>query len=134
MLRPTVSRSVYLGIKHRSGAYDQIFYHRQTFAGLLMWDSLSDESTGLYLQCWWASPAQSFSGRVPFDSRPYFTVSDSRLPVSSPPTTRRATPLPQGNLSLSLSLSLDSVLYHLHGLEAGHRKHIRCPKPDICEQ
>jgi hypothetical protein len=29
--------------------------------------------------------------RVLWDSRPYFTVSDSRLPFSSPPTTRRAT-------------------------------------------
>jgi hypothetical protein len=29
--------------------------------------------------------------RVPWDSRPYFTVWNSRLPFSSPPTTRRAT-------------------------------------------
>jgi hypothetical protein len=29
--------------------------------------------------------------RVPRDSRPYFTVSDLRLPFSSPPTTRRVT-------------------------------------------
>jgi hypothetical protein len=29
--------------------------------------------------------------RVPWVSRPYFTVSDSRLPFSSPPTIRRAT-------------------------------------------
>jgi hypothetical protein len=29
--------------------------------------------------------------RVPWDSRPYFTASDSRLPLLSPPTTRRAT-------------------------------------------
>jgi hypothetical protein len=29
--------------------------------------------------------------RVPWDSRPYFTVSDLRLPILSPPTTRRAT-------------------------------------------
>jgi hypothetical protein len=28
---------------------------------------------------------------VPWDSRLYFTVSNSRLPFSSPPTTRRAT-------------------------------------------
>jgi hypothetical protein len=29
--------------------------------------------------------------RVPWGSRPYFTVSDLRLPFLSPPTTRRAT-------------------------------------------
>jgi hypothetical protein len=43
------------------------------------------------LQLLLASPALSFSVRVPWDSRPYFTVSDLRLPFSSPPTTRRAT-------------------------------------------
>jgi hypothetical protein len=53
--------------------------------------------------------------RVPWDSRPYFSVSDSR-PVSSPPTTRMATvevfstastrqaPPPPNALSMSLML------------------------------
>jgi hypothetical protein len=36
-------------------------------------------------------PAQSFLVVVPRDLRPYFTVSDLRLPFSSPPTTRRVT-------------------------------------------
>jgi hypothetical protein len=47
ILRPTVSRRVYLGIKHPSGAYDQIFYYCQTVAGLLMWGAISDERTGV---------------------------------------------------------------------------------------
>jgi hypothetical protein len=48
MLRPTVSRLVCLGIKHTSGAYDQIFFFcRRTVAGLLIWGALSDERTGL---------------------------------------------------------------------------------------
>jgi hypothetical protein len=40
-----------------------------------------------------AGPRQRiyFWVRVPWDSRPYFTLSDSRFPFSSPPTTRRAT-------------------------------------------
>jgi hypothetical protein len=68
------------------------FYYCQTVAGLLMWGTLSDERTGL--------PSAIASGprhrshfwvRVSWDSRPYFTVSDSRLSFSSAPTTRRAT-------------------------------------------
>jgi hypothetical protein len=60
--------------------------------GLVLWDALSDERTGLSF-VYVAGPCQrSLSGvRVPWDSRPYFTVSDFRLPVSSPPTTRRVT-------------------------------------------
>jgi hypothetical protein len=40
-----------------------------------------------------AGPHQRSHSRVqvPWDSRQYFTVSDSRLPFSSPPTTRRTT-------------------------------------------
>jgi hypothetical protein len=57
-----------------------------------MWGALSDERTCRSLTIA-AGPRQSghFRVRVPWDSRPYFTVSDSRLPFSSPPTTRRAT-------------------------------------------
>jgi hypothetical protein len=47
MLRPTVSRPVCLGIKHPSGAYDQIFYYCQKTAGFLMSVALSDKRSGL---------------------------------------------------------------------------------------
>jgi hypothetical protein len=61
-------------------------------AGLLMWGALSDERTDLLFASVAGSRQRSHS-RVwaPWDSRPYFTVSDSRLPFSSAPTTRRDT-------------------------------------------
>jgi hypothetical protein len=68
------------------------FYYCQTVAGLLMWGALSDERTGLSFTIA-AGPRQrglSLAG-VPWDSWPYFTVSESRLPFSSPPTTCRVT-------------------------------------------
>jgi hypothetical protein len=57
-----------------------------------MWGALSDERTGLSFTIA-AGPRQHshFRIRVLWDLRPYFTVSDSRLPFLSPPTTRRAT-------------------------------------------
>jgi hypothetical protein len=68
------------------------FYYRRTVAGLLIWGALSDERMGLSFTIAVGSSQRSHSRvRVPWDSRPYFTVSDLRLPFSSPPTTRRVT-------------------------------------------
>jgi hypothetical protein len=64
----------------------------QTVASWLMWGVLSDERTGLSFTIAAGSRQRSHSRvRVPRNSRPYFTVSDSRLPFSSPPTSRRVT-------------------------------------------
>jgi hypothetical protein len=68
------------------------FYYCQTDAGLLIWGALSDERTGLSFTISAGSRQHSHSRvRIPWDSRPYFIVSDSKLPVSSPPTTGRVT-------------------------------------------
>jgi hypothetical protein len=60
--------------------------------GLLMWGVLSDERTGLSFAVAALLCQRSHSRvQVPWDSQPYFTVSDSRLPFLSPPTTCRVT-------------------------------------------
>jgi hypothetical protein len=90
ILRPTVSRPVCLVIKHPSGAYCQILLLLDSCG--LMWGALSDERMGQSFTTA-AGPRQRSHSlvRAPWDSRLYFTVSDSRYPFSSPPTTRRAT-------------------------------------------
>jgi hypothetical protein len=57
-----------------------------------MWGVLSDDRTGLPFTVASGSRQRSHSQvRVPWDWRPYFTVSGSELPFSSPHATRRAT-------------------------------------------
>jgi hypothetical protein len=67
-------------------------YYRLKVEGLLICGALSVERTGLSFTIA-AGPRQGshFRVRVPWDSWPYATVSDPRLPFSSPPTTRRVT-------------------------------------------
>jgi hypothetical protein len=57
-----------------------------------MWGALSDERIGLSFVYATGPCQRSLSQvRVPWYSGPYFTVSELRLPFSSPPTTRRVT-------------------------------------------
>jgi hypothetical protein len=75
-----------------SGDHDQIFITYFDSYGLALWGALSDERTGLSF-LYAAGPHQCSLSRLrfPWDSWQYFTVSDLRLPFSSPPTTRRVT-------------------------------------------
>jgi hypothetical protein len=59
------------------------FYFCQTVASLFIWDALSDERTGQSFRIA-PSPRQlsHFRVRVPWDSWPYFTVSDSLFVTS----------------------------------------------------
>jgi hypothetical protein len=92
MLQSTVSRPICLGAKHPSGAYDQIFITCVTVTFLFLWGALSDERSGLSFVYAAGSYQRSLSRvRVPWDFKPYFTVSHLRLPFSSPPTTLRIT-------------------------------------------
>jgi hypothetical protein len=73
------------------GSWPDIYYCL-TVTVLFFGSALSDERTGLSFVYAAGSRQRSISRiRVPSDSWPYFTLSDFRLPFSSPPTTRRVT-------------------------------------------
>jgi hypothetical protein len=88
MLRPTVSRPVCLGVKHPSGAYDQIFITVRQLRGCNVGRSLW-RRTGLPFTIAAGSRQRTHSwDQVQRDSWPYFTVSDSRLPQHGGPGPR----------------------------------------------
>jgi hypothetical protein len=91
-LRLTVSQSVSLGVEPQLRLMTGYFHYCLTVTVLFLWGALSDERTGMSF-VYGAGPCQSSLSRVrvPWDSRPYFAVSDLRLPFSSPPMTRRVT-------------------------------------------
>jgi hypothetical protein len=91
ILRLTVSQSVSFCVEPHLGLMTRYFLLFGSY-GLFLWGALSDERTGLSFTIA-ADPRQRSHSRVrvPWDSRPYFTVSDSRLTFSSTPMTRRAT-------------------------------------------
>jgi hypothetical protein len=72
-------------------------------ASLLIWGALSDERTGLRFAIA-AGPRQRSHSRVrvPRDSCPYFTVSDSMFPLSEEPGPRIYIPHEQGGPVISL--------------------------------
>jgi hypothetical protein len=83
MLRPTVQSASLSWNKAPTWGIRPDFYYRQTVAGLLMWGDLSDERAGLSFTIAADLRQRSHSRvRVPWDSRPYFSASDQRLPFS----------------------------------------------------
>jgi hypothetical protein len=92
ILRLTISQPVSLGIEHPPGGPWPDIYCSSTVTVLFLWGALSDERMSLsYVHAAGTCQRSLYQVRVPWDSPPYFTVSHSRLPFSSPPTTRRVT-------------------------------------------
>jgi hypothetical protein len=91
-LRLTVGESVSLGVKPKLGLMTRYLLLFDSYGLVFFWGALSDVRTGLSF-VYAAGPCQrSLSWFwVPWNWRPYFTFSDLRLPLSSPPTTRRVT-------------------------------------------
>jgi hypothetical protein len=90
-LRLTVSQSVSLGVEPHLGLMTRYLLLFDSYSLVFVGRSLWREDGSVYCICCWVFPTQSFSGPSPWYSRPYFTVSDLRLPISSPLTTRRVT-------------------------------------------
>jgi hypothetical protein len=91
-LRLTVSQSVSKSwYRAPSEAHDQIVILFDSY-GIVLLGALSHERAGPSF-VYATSPCQCSLSRVrvPWDSRPYFTVSELRLPCSSPPMICRVT-------------------------------------------
>jgi hypothetical protein len=84
-------RSVSLGVEPHLGLMTRYLLLFDNYGLVFVGRPLWREDGSVFYICCWPSPAWSFSGPIPWDSWPYFTDSDLRLPFSSPPTTRRVT-------------------------------------------
>jgi hypothetical protein len=73
------------------GLRPDLYYMCDSYGLVLVRCPLWREDGSVVYNCCLPSPAQPFSGLSPVGLRPYFTVSDSRLPFSPPLTNRRVT-------------------------------------------
>jgi hypothetical protein len=87
----TVSQSVSLGVKPHLGLMTRYLLPFDSYGLVFVGRPLWREDGSAFCICCWPLPVQSFSVRIPWYSGPYFTVSDLRLPFSSPLMTRRVT-------------------------------------------
>jgi hypothetical protein len=87
-LRLAVSQSVNLGVEPHVGLMTRYLLLFDTYGLVFVGRPLWREDGSVFYMCCWPSPGSLSRVRVPWDSWPYFTVSDLRLPFSSPPTIR----------------------------------------------
>jgi hypothetical protein len=92
-LRLTVGQTVSLGVEPYLGLMTRYLFLFEIYGLVFCGAPSLTRGRVCLLYVYAAGPCQiSLSRvRVPWYSRPYFTVSDFRLPSSSPPTTRRIT-------------------------------------------
>jgi hypothetical protein len=121
-LRPTVSRTVCLGVRFPSGAHDQIFVFCLTNAGFLMWDTLwREDGSVIYLyNCFWALPEQSIFWVKSRRTHDHILLSpetppnfEGQVPVFIPPRPRnRVAQLNSQALEFPFVASYDYFLLH----------------------
>jgi hypothetical protein len=93
-LRLAVSQSVSLGVEPHLGLMTRYLLLFDSYGLVFFWGggALSDKRTGLsFVHATGPCQPNLSRVRVLWDSTPYFTVSDLRLPFSWPPTTRGVT-------------------------------------------
>jgi hypothetical protein len=125
-LRLTVSQPVSLGVEPHLGLMTRyLAITVWQLQSLFLWGALSDERTGLSF-VYAAGPCQCNLSRVrvPWYLRPYFTVSDLRLPFSSRLTTRRDTVEVFDPASTRFSIPVSYLSPLKYGVCVWNRRHL----------